>query len=205
MIFQECDCWWCGRGYAKVLHTFTMYGVREFWVDIPKNASTSIKERWALTRQPSIFPKALYSELDCKPLAVYRDPMDRFVSLLNHYLTKSGTYGRFLKGTAALADIGVNINEVELPERISLFMGCLSKLTGFHQVHHFYPQTYWLPEEFEEFTWIPMHKVGEVFHTKNTTPGSGLITLDMLTDTQKHFILNEYKVDYDYFNQKGLL
>lgn len=199
MIFQECDCWFCAHGYQKVIHTFEKDGVREFWVDIPKNASASIKARWELGEKPSIFPKALYKELDCAPLAVYRDPMDRFVSLLNHYLTPSGSYGRFKKGTAALADIGVNINEVELPERISLFMGCLSKLTGFHQVHHFYPQTFWLPEEFEKFTWIPMNKVSEVFDALNTTPGSGKITKDMLTETQKHFILNEYKDDYDYF------
>lgn len=205
MIYQECDCWFCEKGYRQVIHTFEKDGVREFWVDIPKNASQAIKERWKLGSEPTIFPKALYKELDCAPLAVYRDPMDRFVSLLNHYLTPSGPYGRFKKGAAALADIGVDINEVGIHERISLFMGCLSKLTGFHQVHHFYPQTYWLPEEFEEFTWIPMYKVDEVFDAKNVTPGSRSITRDMLTLPQKHFILNEYKDDYKYFNDKGLL
>lgn len=205
MIFQKCDCWFCAHGYQKVIHTFEMNGVREFWVDIPKNASAAIKARWELGEKPSIFPKALYKDLDCKPLAVYRDPMERFVSLLNHYLTPSGPYGRFKKGTAALADMCVDIHDVGLVQRTILFMEYLPKLTGFHQVHHFYPQTFWLPEEFEEFTWIPMSRVSEVFDAPNTTPGSHKITEDMLTVRMRNFVENEYYDDYEYFLKKGLL
>lgn len=205
MIYGPCNCWYCIRGYQKVIHTFEKDGVREFWVDIPKNASAAIKERWELGYKPSIFPKALYKELNCAPLAVYRDPMDRFVSLLNHYLTPSGSYGRFKKGTAAIADMGADINDLGLVQRIVLFMEYLPRLTGFHQVHHMYPQTFWLPEEFDEFTWIPMNRVGEVFDAKNTTPGSHKITKDMLTTSMRNFVENEYRDDYEYFTKKGLL
>jgi len=203
MIFQECNCWFCERGLVQVIHTFEMNGVREFWLDIPKNASTAMKHHFELGKNPSIMPKALYRTMGnhYKPFAIYRDPMDRFVSLLNHYLTPSGPYGRFAKGTAALADMGVDINEVGIHERMELFMEYLPKLAGFHQVHHLYPQTYWLPEEFKEFTWIPMHKVGEIFGIKNTTPGSGIITRDMLTIRQKNFVQEEYRDDYEYFKE----
>ena len=199
MIYQKCDCWYCLHEHRQIILTFEMNGERQFWVDIPKNASQSIKERWKMNEKPSIVPRLIYKDLDCKPLAVYRDPMSRFVSLLNHYLTYSGPYGRFLKGISALADIGVDAEKISLEERVSYFMGCLPKLSGFHQVHHFYPQTYWIPKEFQEYTWVPMNKVSEVFDTENTTPGSGKITKDMLTETQKDFVFSEYKDDYDYF------
>ena len=200
MIFQNCDCEFCSKGLQRVIFPIYFNGHVNYWLDIPKNASTSIKYKFKLEGLPPL-NKEIYPVMAAngtKIYAIWREPMERFVSLLNHYLTRSGPYGRFNRGQKFFASMGIDIEKVPLEQRVRIMMLHLEELTGFHFVHHWYPQTYWLPEEFE-FNWVAMKDVERVFGIGITNPGSGRITEDMLSPQQKEFVYEEYKDDFDYF------
>ena len=201
MIFQECDCEFCSKGLQKVIFPIFLNGHVEYWLDIPKNASTSIKYKFKLEGLPPLH-REIYPVMAAngtKPYAIWRDPMERFVSLLNHYLTRSGPYGRFNRGQKLFASMGLDIEGIPIQQRVHILMNNLEKLTGFHFVHHWFPQTYWLPEEFTKFNWVAMEDVTEVFGIGNTNPGSGKITEDMLSEYHREFIHEIYQDDFEYF------
>jgi hypothetical protein len=208
MIFQPCDCFHCRRGAQQVIFPIVLNNTVEYWLDIPKNASTSIKVKFDLDGKPSV-PKEYYSMFAAsgiKPYAVYRDPMVRFASLLQHYLTRSGPYGRYNRGEKFFWNhMNLKIEELSIEERMEIMFDNLTKLNGFYYVHHWFPQTYWLPKEFQEYKWVAMEDVQKVFDIGNTNPGSGKITTDMLTKRMKDFVAIEYRNDYEYFTSKGLL
>ena len=92
--FNFCNCIWCQVYGLPVLNEIKLNEGKRYWFEVPKNASTSIKnsgiEIFRACKKDSYHPGKLYDEIDSDvvPLVVYNDPVKRFISLCNDYFSE---------------------------------------------------------------------------------------------------------------------
>lgn len=203
--FSPCECFWCNKLSWPLL--YDLDGKRT-WFEVPRSCSVTIKEthpdRKQIFREGKEY-KAIMKTKKGKedPVVVFTDPVERFVSLINVYLTEGQRYYDY--GKDIFNSFGKNLAECTKQEKIDLFFKNLHKISSAHQVHHFHPQCEFVDtKNFKSFTVINKHEVNDFFKINkvlNFTVKE--ITADDFSKDQIDFIKWIYISDYDFFERYG--
>ena len=135
---------------------------------------------------------------------IFTDPIDRFISLINVYLTDKQRYSDY--GKDIFSTFGKDIAELSKQEKIDLFFTNLNKITSGHQVHHFHPQCRFVDtENFENIEVVKREDVNEFFGiTEKHNVTKKDITVEDFTEDQINFIKRAYASDYAFFDKYGV-
>lgn len=191
-LFQVCAC-----GYCETHNQFPVLWKLDsglFWFEVPKNGSSSVKQKFR--KRTLIADMENYKNET--PYVVFRDPVDRFISLFKHYFIEHER--RFEQGASLCSRLGRNIHEMSIKERLDLLITNLHNLTSDEEVHHFYPQITFLDRNiFSDFKIISIGDLSEELdvEVKNTTKKRTDVNLN---NEQKQYINNIYKEDYEFFD-----
>ena len=202
--FNDCNCYWCQK-----LEWPLMYDLEnnheKLWFEVPRSCSVTIKESFP-KRVQVMRGTRLYNTLikeGRKPIMIFTDPIDRFISLINVYLTPKQRY--FDYGKDIFSTFDKDINLISKEEKIDLFFRNLNKITGGHQVHHFHPQCRFVDtENFPEFEVVRREDVNKYFDidvAHNVTNKE--ITVEDFSEEQIEFIKRAYASDYAFFEKYG--
>jgi hypothetical protein len=133
-----------------------------------------------------------------KPIMIFTDPLERFISLINVYLVDKQRYHGY--GKDIFSTFAKNLDECTKEEKIDLFFRNLNKINSNHQVHHFHPQCRFVDtQHFEEFTIVKKHDINDFFGiNRKLNETKKEITLDDFTEEQIEFIKRAYKSDYEF-------
>lgn len=199
---KECYCSYCKKtGGFPLLWRLTKYHDR-LWYEVPKNGSMTIKKTFRPIRIPyeNILPEE--HEKNLRPIMIYRDPVERFVSLFKHYFTEKGS--RFKEGTGFLDKMGFDRRD-DLKETFQFVLDNLDEIGDKEEIHHFYPQTRFVElDRFENFHWIRMDKLSRTLNVgieHHTEFDGDIILSEFQLDTLKNVV---YAEDYEMFEKLGL-
>jgi hypothetical protein len=138
-----------------------------------------------------------------KPIMIFTDPIDRFISLINVYLVDKQRYTDY--GKDIFTTFAKDITALSKQEKIDLFFANLNKITSLHQVHHFHPQCRFVDtESFENIEVVKREDVNKYFGISehhNVTKKE--ITKEDFTEEQIDFIKRAYASDYAFFEKYG--
>ena len=188
MIFQKCECVYCKQHNNFPILWKLDTGI--FWFEIPKNGSSSIKQTYKNRKHITKFTP--YE--NAIPYIVMREPVERFISLFKHYFLKEGR--RYTRGKDFFKKLGKNIESMKIDERLSFLLNKLDDLSTDDEVHHFYPQTYFIDmENYNSFNVVGMSNISNIFNTPmiNHTKTNTLVDLD---NKQEEYIKHIYREDY---------
>jgi hypothetical protein len=178
----------------------------KLWFEVPRSCSVTIKESFPLRKQV-LRGTRLYNkfiEEKKKPIMIFTDPIDRFISLINVYLTEGQRYSDY--GKDIFSTFNKDITTLSKQEKINLFFTNLNKITSLQQVHHFHPQCRFVDiANFPEFTVVKREDVNQFFgidQKHNVTKKD--ITAEDFTEEQINFIKHAYASDYAFFEKYGV-
>lgn len=201
--FNPCTCSWCEKLKWPLLHDLDG---EKYWFEIPRSCSVTMKEtfrdRVTIMRDDPKYQEVVKNN---EPLVVFTDPIDRFISLINVYITKDQRYYHY--GKDIFNSFGKNLEDFNEPtnEKVSIFMENLHKIVGKHQVHHFHPQVKFIDtEQFEKFTVIKRKDLNKhlgIATVINRTRKE--LTLEHFTEEQIEFIKSIYDADYKFYEKYG--
>lgn len=203
--FSSCECFWCNK-----LNWPLMYDLdgKRTWFEVPRSCSVTIKEthpdRVQVFRDTDEYNEIINAKGDRgKPVVIFTDPVERFISLINVYLTEGQRYYSYGKDIFSTFD--VDLEKCTKQEKIDYFFRNLHKIGSMHQVHHFHPQCAFVDvENFNEFTVINKHEVNNYFgidKIMNFTKKD--ITKEDLSEEHVDFIKWVYLSDYEFFEKYG--
>ena len=189
-IFSECRCGYCLRwGWPLLRH---IKKLKLNWFEIPKNGTVSIK--WANRNRGHIKNR---TKPDTKILIVWRDPVDRFKSIIKHYFVEKG--GRYQFGVDFLSRLDKDITSMSIEQIVDFVLDNLDKLSTKDEVHHFYPQVRFIDyEHYHNFEFVDMKDITKRFQT-NFLNKSKAIDINF-TDKQISKIKEIYSEDYEFYN-----
>jgi hypothetical protein len=199
--FNDCKCYWCEKLQFPLM--YDLDGEKN-WFEIPRSCSVTIKEsfprRSQVLRNTRKYRQITETE---KPIIIFTDPLERFISLINVYLVDKQRYHGYGKDLFSM--FGKNLEECTKEEKIDLFFKNLHRINLNHQVHHFHPQCRFVDtENFEEFTIVLREDVNEFFGiNQKLNETKKEITLEDFSDEQIEFITRTYKADYDFIEKYG--
>lgn len=203
--FNDCKCYWCQK-----LEWPLMYDLQndneKLWFEVPRSCSVTIKESFPLRAQVMRGTRLYkrFIEEKKKPIMIFTDPIDRFISLINVYLTDKQRYSDY--GKDIFNSFATDINALSKQEKINLFFTNLNKITSGHQVHHFHPQCRFVDtENFENIEVVRREDVNDYFgidQKHNVTKKD--IVLEDFTKEQIEFIKRAYASDYAFFEKYGV-
>lgn len=205
-MFNRCTCSWCESIKWPLL--FDLDGEKT-WFEIPRSCSVTIKETYPNRKRIEKDAQLVkgkwlkYSAVKSKPIVIFTDPIDRFISCINVYLVPGQRYYNY--GQNIFQALGKNLDECTKEEKIDLFFKNLQKIGSLHQVHHFHPQCMFVDtQSFDEFEVVPRKSVNKFFGIStvyNRTKKE--ITKNDLSPQQLNFITKIYQSDYDFFEKYG--
>ena len=139
-----------------------------------------------------------------KPIMIFTDPVDRFISLINVYITDKQRYSDY--GKDVFSTFGKDISTLNKKDKIDYFFSHLNKITSNHQVHHFHPQCRFVDtDSFEEIEVVRREDVNEFFGIdKKYNVTDKEITVEDLTEEQIDFVKRAYASDYAFFEKYGV-
>jgi len=189
--FANCNCGYCQKwGWPSLWH---IPKLNLHWFETPKNGTVSIK--WGHKRRHHI---TVHRKPETSIIVVWRDPVDRFKSIIKHYFIKKG--GRYSFGVQFLERNEKDINKMSKSEIVDFVLDNLDKLTTVDEVHHFYPQVAFIKDDFyNNFEFIQMKDICKRFCV-NTLNVSQKVELQF-TETQIGKIKEIYKKDYEFYNK----
>jgi len=199
-VYAKCKCSWCVKDKFPRL---TKIKEDTYWFEIPKNGSASIKTHF---RDHYTLSVEEYNNIgDIKPIVIFDDPIDRFVTLLNDYFVR-GNY-HHIWGQDILAKVEQNLFSTDKERIIDIVFKNFSLLDTRQQVHHFYPQTYFIDQErFDSFEIIKKSDLSlrfpEMEHRYNVTRKE--IQRSDLTEDQIDRLKDIYSDDYDFIKKHEL-
>lgn len=199
--FNDCGCYWCNELKFPLL--YDLDGKRT-WFEIPRSCSVTIKEsfpnRKQVLRDTEEYEKAIESQ---KPIVVFTDPIERFLSCMNVYLVPKQRYYDY--GKDIFKSFGVDLDECTIEQKVDLFLRNMHKITDHHQVHHFHPQCRFVDtQNFSEFTIINKQEVSDFLKTeKHLNSTKYEINRKDLSRDQVAWIKKIYQSDYDFFKKYG--
>lgn len=203
--FNDCKCYWCQKLEWPLMYDLEDSG-EKLWFEVPRSCSVTIKESFP-NRKQVMRGTRLYNqfiEKKKKPIMIFTDPIDRFISLINVYLTDKQRYSDYGKDIFTTFD--KDISELNKQEKIDLFFANLNKITSNHQVHHFHPQCRFVDtENFEEIEVVKREEVNDFFDIAvkhNVTKKE--ITAEDFTEEQIEFIKRAYASDYAFYEKYGV-
>ena len=196
--FNECECFWCKKLQWPLLYDLDS---KRTWFEIPRSCSVTIKEAHP-DRKQVFRDQPEYSKAK-EPVVVFTEPVERFLSCMNAYITKGQRYYNY--GKDIFSSFAVNLDECTKEQKISYFFKHLNKIGSAHQVHHFHPQVKFIDtENFKKFTVINKHEVGKFFDNAehlNTTVKE--VEQKDLSKDQIDFIRWIYRHDYEFYENYG--
>lgn len=207
--FNDCKCYWCEKLEWPLMYDLEYDAGNpgeKLWFEVPRSCSVTIKESFPARRQVMRGTRVYnnYIEEKKKPIMIFTDPVDRFISLINVYVTERQRYSDY--GKDIFSTFGKDINTLSKQEKIDLFFANLNKITSQHQVHHFHPQCRFVDtENFEEFDVVKREDVNEFFGiTEKHNVTKKDITKEDFTEEQIEFIKRAYASDYAFYEKYGV-
>lgn len=197
--FNKCNCFWCQK--LKFPLMYNLDGKRN-WFEIPRSCSVTVKETFPDRKQ--VFRDTdEYDDARGRPLVVYSDPVERFVSCINAYVTEKQRYYHY--GEDIFSTFGVDLSKCTKQEKIDYFFANLHKIGSAHQLHHFHPQAWFIDiDKFVGFTVIKKHDVCSHFGiTQKLNQTKKEITANDFSKEQVAFIKKLYQIDYDFYEKYG--
>lgn len=198
MLDFKCTCPNClNKGYI-----WYAQNDRVFWIEIPKNGSSSIKKSssWSIKdKKPphsllKIPDKKIMQEERINAFVMLRDPHSRFKSLIKFYFIEKG--GRWQKGMKYAKSKERIQKEIDLgPDN---FLNFLANSRNHLQIHHFNSQTYFI----ENF----MNRIKDAHKAKNKVINLNYVILSK-KETFPHFwkemgrIKSSSSVDESFYQQ----
>lgn len=202
--FNDCTCYWCEKLEWPLLYDLEDNNER-LWFEVPRSCSVTIKESFPKRRQVMRGTK-LYNRLveeKKKPIMIFTDPIDRFISLINVYLADKQRYSDY--GKDIFSTFAKDLSALSKKEKIDLFFANLNKITSLHQVHHFHPQCRFVDtENFKDIEVVKREDVNKFFNiSEHHNVTNKEITKDDFTPEQVEFIKRAYASDYAFLKQYG--
>jgi hypothetical protein len=202
--FNDCSCYWCEKLEWPLMYDLEDNNER-LWFEVPRSCSVTVKESFPKRKQVMRYTKMYKRLVEEKrvPIMVFTDPIERFISLINVYLTDKQRYSDY--GKDVFSTIDVDISQLTRKEKIKMFFSNLNKITSNHQVHHFHPQCRFVDtESFEQIEVIKREDVNDYFGiTARHNVTDKDITVDDFTEEQIDFIKRAYASDYAFFKKYG--
>ena len=200
--FNDCGCYWCQKLEWPLM--YDLDGKRK-WFEVPRSCSVTIKESFPNRKQILRDSEEYQEAIDNgdKPLVVFTDPIERFLSCMNVYLVPGQRYYDY--GKDIFDSLGLNLDECTKEQKIDYFFRNLHKITNNHQVHHFHPQCRFVDtQSFSEFTVINKMEVSDFLKTdKHLNSTEYEIKRKDLTTSQIGWIRKIYDSDYKFFKEYG--
>jgi beta-1,4-mannosyl-glycoprotein beta-1,4-N-acetylglucosaminyltransferase len=199
--FGDCKCYWCEKLQFPLMYDLDG---EKMWFEVPRSCSVTVKESFPNKAQVMRRTRKYREIVDVeKPIVIFTDPLERFISLINVYLVDKQRYHGYGKDIFSM--FGKNLEECTKEEKINLFFKNLHRINSNHQVHHFHPQCRFVDtENFEEFTIVLREDVNEFFGiNQKLNETKKEITLEDFSDEQIEFITRTYKADYDFIEKYG--
>ena len=199
--FNDCKCYWCQKLQFPLM--YDLDGEKS-WFEVPRSCSVTVKEsfpdRKQVMRNTRKYRETVETE---KPIVIFTDPLERFISLINVYLVDKQRYHGY--GKDIFSTFAKNLDDCTKEEKIDLFFRNVHKINSNHQVHHFHPQCRFVDtENFEDFTIVKKEDVNEFFGIdKKLNETKKEITLEDLSEEQIEFVKRAYKSDYDFIEKYG--
>lgn len=186
----SCNCVYCRtKGYLWKVNRNTV------WVEVPKNGSAVLKEKFFKSRKPLKESQVLGMS---KGIVVVRNPIDRFKSMLSHYFidgTRVNTGKHWLKKRLGVTTFNSeNIAEIVLTN--------FDDLSSIEEPHHFFTQSSFIPKEFyflPEIEFVNLNNISSRFRVpKDNISSSSSIILNDSHIERLNFL---YKEDFDLFDR----
>jgi len=197
--FNPCECFWCNKLEYPLLYNLDG---DKYWFEIPRCGTVTIKESYP-NRKKVFRTDDEYDEIKSKPAVVISDPLERFISTLNAYLTPKQRYYHY--GKDMFEAFSVDLDECTKEEKVELFFRNIHKMVTLHQVHHFHPQTRFIDtNKFKKFTVVKREEINSFFGTpKHMNETVKDITIEDLSPEQIEFVKRIYKSDYEFIKKHG--
>ena len=203
--FNDCKCYWCEKLEWPLMYDLENNG-EKLWFEVPRSCSVTIKESFPLRIQVMRGTRLYNSFIESKkkPIMIFTDPIDRFISLINVYITPKQRYSDY--GKDIFSTFGQDINTLSKQEKIDFFFANLNKITSLHQVHHFHPQCRFVDtENFDEFEVVKREDVNQYFGIdKKYNVTNKEVTREDFSEEQIEFIKRAYASDYAFFEKYGV-
>jgi hypothetical protein len=198
--FNHCVCYWCQKLDWPLMYDLDGDG-KKTWFEIPRSCSVTVKESHPNRKQVSQDDPEYKNAK--KPLIIFTEPVERFLSCMNVYLVPGQRYYDY--GKDIFKSFDVNLDDCTKQEKIDYFFTHLNKVCSFHQVHHFHPQVRFIDfETFDEFTVINKHETSNYLGTDRVmNKTTKEINESDLTKDQLDFIRWVYREDYEFFKNYG--
>jgi beta-1,4-mannosyl-glycoprotein beta-1,4-N-acetylglucosaminyltransferase len=199
--FSDCKCYWCEKLQFPLMYDLDG---EKMWFEVPRSCSVTVKESFPNKAQVMRRTRKYREIVDVeKPIVIFTDPLERFISLINVYLVDKQRYHGYGKDLFSM--FARQLEECTKEEKIDLFFKNLHRINSNHQVHHFHPQCRFVDtENFEEFTIVLREDVNEFFGiNQKLNETKKEITLEDFSDEQIEFITRTYKADYDFIEKYG--
>lgn len=176
---------------------------QEVWFEIPRSCSVTVKESFPKRKQVFRDTPEYKEWYGKKPIVIISDPIIRFISCINAYLTPGQRYYHY--GGDIFQTAGVSIENCSKADRVKIFFENLHLIESQHQVHHFHPQSTFVDtKNFNEFKVLRRYQINQFFGINgkfNVTKKE--ITEDDLTKDQYELVKNYYKSDYQFLKKYG--
>lgn len=199
--FNDCKCYWCQKLQFPLM--YDLDGEKN-WFEVPRSCSVTVKESFPHRKQVLRNTRKYRETTETEsPIVVFTDPLERFVSLINVYLTEKQRYHGYGKDIFSM--FAKNLDDCTKEEKIDLFFRNLHRINSNHQVHHFHPQCRFVDtENFDDFTIVKKEDVNDFFGIdKKLNETDKQITIEDFTEEQIEFIKRAYKSDYEFIEKYG--
>lgn len=198
-LSEPCDCTQCQIDPFPVIYHINQ---EQYWTMIPRNGSSSMRSTYAWLVVPH---DKIVNHGVVKPIVIYRDPVDRFVSLLDHYF--NGAVGRSVYGRDWMLEVAnKDLLSLDPVQRVATVFENLDQLWRISQRHHFYEQTKYIATDyFDEYTMVPLSEASKILHIPKTHESIKIINISCLTKDHINLIHDIYKNDYEFFNLRKKL
>tara|TARA_R100000008_G_C3586487_1_gene172821 strand:- start:1116 stop:1760 length:645 start_codon:yes stop_codon:yes gene_type:complete len=204
--YIECECKYCQKNsYLWKINK------NELWVEIPKNASTTIKvihnirDRTAVSvNKKEIINKVIHTGEIVRAWAILRDPIDRFKSLLSHFFLAGGRHHVGKKWLESIRGDSPyytpklqHLNESNVCDAVLANMLFLNKID---EPHHFNTQKSFIPDilfDLKIINFYDMKWARKQWPTINSSKPNEIY----ISAKNEHIIRHLYADDFKLYNQ----
>lgn len=184
---QKCHCGYCEKKKFPLLWNIPKHDF--LWLEIPKSGSWIMKQHFKIDKQEQFIVRDYAKAKGQKIIVIVRDPIERFRSMYGHYFTPDGLRYKFVEKMMQGRD-------PYDPKTVDFVLDNLHRLNTTHQSHHFYPQSYFVPESLMpqvECVWIQ-----ELTDKLGVPKGNATKNVEQVkfTSEQEHRISLIYRQDY---------
>ena len=190
MVKFRCNCGACYNNLYRYSSKLDMA-----FIEIPKNGSLTLKKAGYIPTQLNKINDDDILNIG-KSFLIFRNPLDRFKSLLSHYFIDGSRSNKglswFVKNVGNVQYDSNNIADYVIQN--------WNYLSSIAEPHHFNSQVSFIPDVFWETDYkiYGMDYLSKLTHKKVNTTNSNAINM---SDDNLEFIYNMYEEDFDFFKK----